>query len=223
MAKFKCGHEKTRENTTPRGRCRECWNAYCRHHQTPEKTERREPVPPPADLAEMAKTRNKTMLRQHYGIGENRLETWLKLTGVEPARNLCIRRRHLPDDFAELAETMTAAKLAKHYKVDWTTVRRWKQETGIETAAPVRTQQNNRLPSNAFAFKGSAAIPIVRDTRLFTLYDQAADTLRRERWAVHRCDDRGRYDEKGKLWRVGNVICTPDELLARAARYGRAA
>ena len=31
------------------------------------------------------------------------------------------------------------------------------------------------------------------------------------------------YDEKGKLWRVGNIIATPDELLQRAEKYRRKA
>lgn len=229
MAKFKCGHEKSRDNTTPRGRCRECWNAYCRtYHKDTKGPEKRVPVPPPHDLREMAKAMNKTMLRQHYGIGEDRLETWLRETGVVPAKGLCIRRRHLPDDFAEIAPSMSQMALSKLYKVDWTTIKRWKEEAGVETMDPNELrrrnlrrepQQNNRLPSHSFVFKGSSAIPVVRDSRLFTLYDQAADELRRNRWAVHRCDDRGRYCEKGKLWRVGNVICTPDELLQRAARY----
>jgi len=229
MAKFKCGHEKTRENTTPRGRCRECWNAYCRtYHKDTKGPEKRVPVPPPHDLREMAKAMNKTMLRQHYGVGENRLEAWLRETGVVPARGLCIRRRHLPDDFADVAPTMTQAALTRHYKVDWTTIKRWKEESGVETLSPneVRRQNlqySNRQPSHSFAFKGSAVIPVVRDNRAFTIYDAAADVLRRYA-ACFRCDERGRADLKGKLWRLGNIVISPEELLERAeAKRRRAA
>ena len=52
--------------------------------------------------------------------------------------------------------------------------------------------------------------------------DQAADVLRRY-GPVYRCDERGRMDTKGKLWRFGMVICDGEELIARADRRVRAA
>lgn len=222
MAKFKCGHEKTRENTTAAGRCRECFNAYFQNYRKGVRSPLKQ-LPPPDDLAENAKSMNKIMLRRHYGVGEVQMNKWLIAAGVDAQKNLSPRRRILPLDFADMAPTMSQAALARHYKVDWTTIKRWKAEAGVETMCPnemrrqnLQLMKNDRLPSHSFVHKGSAAIPMLRDMRPDTIHDRAADELRRNRWAVHRCDERGRYAEKGKLWRVGNVICTPDELLMRA-------
>jgi hypothetical protein len=38
--------------------------------------------------------------------------------------------------------------------------------------------------------------------------------------AVYRCTETGRADPKGKFWRFGNAVLTPDELIARAERKG---
>lgn len=51
--------------------------------------------------------------------------------------------------------------------------------------------------------------------------EAAVGNLRRNGWIVHLCNERGAYDPKGKLWRVGNLVLTEDQLIERAAKYER--
>lgn len=75
--------------------------------------------------------------------------------------------------------------------------------------------------SRGFVFGGHARNQLTRDLRYISMFDEAADALRRERFVVFRCDDRGRADQKGEFWRLGNTLLTPDELLQRAEKYRR--
>lgn len=169
----------------------------------------------PADLAQMAKAKGIEALQRHYGVGRSRMNRWLKVTGVTP---ILVTKplAKLPADFTEVAPTLSKTKLAAHYQTSFKTVTRWLRETGVQTAIYVPTQPVGR--GNVRPSRGNGRANLVT-LRTKSMFDEAADTLRRERFVVHRCDERGVYAEKGDLWRVGWSIHTPDELLQRAHRY----
>lgn len=169
----------------------------------------------PKDFASQATKMTVADLRRHYGVGEKRIKAWIVQTCAEPLK----RKRQLPEDFAELAPTMSKTALLKHYRCDWDTVTRWLAEANVQAMA----YNPAPPPSRGFAFRGHGGQRVKMETRINTMFDDAADVLRRERWTVFPCGPTGKYMEKGLHWRVGNVICTPDELLQRADRVRRKA
>lgn len=202
---------------------RSCFRTIARWRAELGGSDPRDPLAnPPADFAAMAAKSNKTMLKQHYGVGDDRLRTWLRVSGIPAASPQFTKRRQAPDDLAELARTMTVTQIANHYRCYWGTAKRWLEEAGIEAGAASQPVPAKGA-SGGFVFRGHAAVRQARDMRMYSVHDQAADVLRRERFVVFRCDERGRADQKGAHWRIGNTLLTPDELLARADKYRRKA
>lgn len=171
----------------------------------------------PDDFAELASTMHRAALQRHYDVGEKLVVAWIRETGASPP--IAPRAvRACPDDFASLAPTMTRKGLIKHYRTSDVAVVRWIAETGVKPyVRPVPEVSALPKPSGPkpFRFKGEKIVHM--DARLHTIYDRAADDLRRK-FVVFRCGPTGKFDEKGEHWRVGNVVCTPDELLQRADR-----
>ena len=186
----------------------------------------------PADFAAVAPTMNCHVLTIHYKARPDVIHRWAKEAGV----TLLAGRvpRQVPPNWAELCADNTATAIKRQLVCDYGTIRRWARETGIfPKPAPKGPQlgsarQAKRPPTRAFPSRPGnpdwyAKGTFQHDNRTKTIWDDAADVLRAERWAVHRCSDKGRYDEKGRFWRVGNVVVTPDELLQRAERVRRKA
>lgn len=175
--------------------------------------------PMPADFTERAKELNRTELRMHYRATTATVYRWIKEAGVGHLIPPPKGTRPLPDDFAELAKVMTCFGLEKHYNCSSDTVKRWTRESGVTPISQwekPRQRKPQKLPERRLK-------PVMVTPRVRSMYDEAAEALRRDRWAVFRCDERGRYSLAGDFWRVGNVICTPDELLQRAERCRRKA
>ena len=181
--------------------------------------------PVPDDFAEKAKVCPRVKLEQIYGVGHNVIRRWCKIAGVAPLS--CVRP--VPDDFAERAATSLKQQMRVHYNVGHDTIQRWLDEAGIEALQynRPRREKGPRVGSSPrpepLRSQLKPYTPTQARERHRDRFDMAADDLRRNRWVVYRCDDRGRADLKGKFWRAGNTILTPDELLARAGRYQRAA
>lgn len=176
---------------------------------------------PPADFAQIAPTMVMSALLVHYRADDATVKRWVSETGISPkARgNGGKRGAPAPEDFAQVAPTMGIVALAEHYGISHKTIKRWINETGIQAKPCNRRPSTNKAKQNV-----SRILPRqIVQTRISTIYEEAADTLRRERFPVNRCDDRGRFDPKGKFWRVGWSILNNDELLQRAARYRKAA
>lgn len=178
----------------------------------------------PKDFALIAARMTGKELRAHYGINQAMMTRWIKETGIKPFRLPPINRLPVPDDFAAIAPTMHKGALLRHYGVaQHETIDRWIRESGVKPAAfvpvyaPKQPGKGNLRPSRGNGKSNVATL------RVKSLYDEAADELRRNRWQVNRCDEKGVYAEGGRFWRVGTVICTPDELLARAERAARKA
>lgn len=157
-------------------------------------------------------------IAKHYNAAPRTIERWRRELGLPPSniRN----RRPMPEDFARVAPTMHLNELARHYRAGREAVNRWVAESGVKSK-PV-TAESYRPKSLAW---GGVSNGIKHKygnltvTRPHSIYDEAADVLRKERFKVNRCNDKGGYDPKGGFWRVGWSILTGDELLAKADRY----
>lgn len=172
-----------------------------------------EPDYVPADFAILAPTMIITELERHYGVRHGKIKAWAEKAGVKVKRN---GLRPPPDGFADDAPSMVKSAMMKRYKADIKTVNRWLSEVGVLAAEQVRIPPPRS--SRPFVFR-TGSTPKSLDLRQRSLYDDAADILRRERFVVYRCDDNGRFNERGSLWRRGNSILTGAELLEKAARY----
>jgi hypothetical protein len=189
--------------------------------------------PVPEDFTALAPSMTAVALQKHYGVGERVVVRWLKETGATTSRTYEKPGsiRPVPDDFARLAPRMTQVQLREHYRVSKLVLRRWIAQAQVRTAGSIVNRRESRPVRQAFTpafgprpmvFKGHPGAAVKQDDlRLYTKYDEAADILRRERFVVFRCGPTGVFVEKGEHWRVGNVICTPDELLQRAEKYRR--
>lgn len=177
-------------------------------------------APVPDDFAAMARGMSQIALCRHYRRDRKTVVRWLAETGTTYARNTRkksvakppppVNLRPVPDDFAARAPIMTRSAMRGYYSAASTTIARWLAETGISP----RTVDYR--PTRGAAGTNLSGV------RVKSIYDDAADALRREHFAVYRCDDRGVADFKGAFWRVGNTLNTPSELLGRAARYQEA-
>lgn len=183
-------------------------------------------TPIPADLAEQAAKVHIAALARHYDVGEKVVVRWLGLTGVKaakPAPEANPRFRATPQDFLEQAGQLTLTGLRYHYDVSPETIKRWCRETGARPQRPIRIPPPPPKPRKATVHTMGISSNITASRRASTVHDIAADTLRRERFPVYRCDERGRADIAGTFWRVGMTVLDDDQLLAKAARYERRA
>lgn len=183
--------------------------------------------PMPADFIHIAASMAKFELKNHYRASQKTIDRWLKETGVKTRGAI----KPPPEDFAEMAAEMCAAELRRHYNAGGDRIARWCKVVGVTpkpydfAAGAAKASEASRasVARRFFSSAGSSYRPIY-DQRVGTrtIYDDAADTLRRY-GPCYRCNERGAGDHKGKFWRFGNVVCTDEELLARAARYERKA
>lgn len=186
--------------------------------------------PVPNDFAQVAPTLCLSALSKHYQTSDMVVRRWCKNTGINPAR--ATNRggkapKPAPEGFAAIAPTLSITALCKQYGVNHRCIKRWLEEAGTYSkpyiAAPPKPRERRVSNPGAMSKMGRVNGSKLAPTRVKSIYDEAADVLRRERFLVNRCNERGGYDPKGKFWRVGWSTCTPDELLVRAARYERAA
>lgn len=179
--------------------------------------------PAPDDLAEVLATMRIADACAHYRCASSTLMRWRSETGL----GIRTHKRPVPDDFAELAPTMSQNQLLAHYgATNHRMLKRWYAEAGVEPKPRDYRAPQKRNANTVHRFTGAAgsSYRAIYDQRVGTrtIYDDAADTLRRY-GPCYRCNERGAGDHKGKFWRFGNVVCTDEELLARAARYERKA
>lgn len=169
----------------------------------------------PDGFADAARTMTRRDLMAQFGLTKRMLATRLKKLGIDPPRAIARPsvRKPVPAGFAAVAPTMLKADLKVHYGVGHNTLDRWLKEAGVRAKTEPRKSvvQRDLRPS-----RSPGVVNVVR----FHNYgpeDQAADVLRRL-GPVYRCNERGRADDRGAFWRIGNVVVDGDELMARAAR-----
>ncbi len=174
----------------------------------------------PSDFAEKAKTMCRNQLVKHYRTSDKAVGRWADECGVHPLK---VMMRPAPGNWEQLCSMHTAAELVRLLQADAKVIKRWIAETEIEPVPYIRKGiiPINRKP-NPLKQMGAPHKAIIRD-KPRSIWDDAADVLRAERWAVFRCDEKGKADQKGRYWRAGMVILTPDDLLQRADRYRRRA
>lgn len=183
----------------------------------------------PADFSEQAKTMHGFGLSQHYGVAPKVVRRWADEAGVTLLKGRVVpqaKRRECPADFAQMSAVMTYTGLCSHYSTGRSAIDRWVSETGVAPQVFVRKPAAAKPKAGKPARGLFHAIGIssnIASAKMHTVHDLAADTLRRERFPVYRCDERGRADIAGKFWRVGMTVLDDDALLAKAARYERKA
>lgn len=167
----------------------------------------------PEDWFEVAPGKSIAQLTKHYGASVRKIGKWRKMTGVANAtmKPPPLRLRPIPDDFAEMCPKTTKRQLAKYYQTGIETIHRWMEATGLSAKQYVHIPMLSQM--------GRQRVGYLADIRTKSMFDEAADILRRERFVVHRCNEKGAYAQAGDFYRVGNVVCSPDELLRRADRY----
>ena len=176
----------------------------------------------PEAFREAAKTMTRKELIAYFRIGEHRFASLVRSTGAKPVPHQRGGKhfKSAPDGFAEAASTKTIRELALQFRAGRTAVRRWIAELGV---TPAKRDYVKQVKAPAKAIGANAIYRSLATTRTTTIYDDAADMLRRERWIVFRATENGKADPQGQWWRVGNVVVTPDELIQRAEKYRRRA
>lgn len=169
--------------------------------------------PVPDDFLTFAPLKPQHILMKHYGASYKTIARWQKETGVPkcpPPPPPPAKRRPLPNDFADKVRSSYFNDLVRYYKASEATVRRWLKETGLK---PGRTIYSRGLDK-----AGRPYVAKISGFNSKSIYDEAADTLRRKGWIVYRCTHKGIYLKGGNHWRIGNLVITGDELLERADR-----
>ena len=167
----------------------------------------------PDDWFTFAPGKSIAQLKERYQASNRLIAKWRKMTGVAhaAAKPPPLRIRPIPDDLDDMCLIKTKRQLAFHYKTGMETINRWLAATGYQAKVYNGQNQLSQMGRNKIA----QLAPI----RTKSMFDEAADILRRERFVVFRCGPKGQYMQAGDWWRVGNTVCTPDELLQRADRY----
>lgn len=192
----------------------------------------------PADFELFAEKMTIDALHKHYVTGRRQIRRWLaevNMTAAAASSRGGYAGRPVPDDFAKVAPTMSQNALSAHYGVDYKVIRRWAERSGVSplicnrgpkpgTPRPKQRAEKPRKIGRhrTFGQLGAPNTSAIAPTSK-TVFDLAADTLRRERFTVYRSNERGVFDLKGEYWRCGFSVLTGDELLARAAKYERSA
>lgn len=180
----------------------------------------------PADFTKWAKVEYPKQLQERYGCGHMAIQRFAREAGVTLLNGHKIvqpKFRPCPPDFAQVAPTMLRLQLRRHYNCGDPAIDRWCAETGVTLKTRARNEyqpQAGKLSRGLYHAIGISAN--IAASKPYTIYDRAADTLRRY-GPVYRCNERGKQDNNGQFWRIGLTIATPEQLLARAARYEKVA
>lgn len=172
--------------------------------------------PCPDDFADLFRKLPVSTLAKHYQAASRTIERWRRECNLPP--NRISNCRPIPDDFYGIAPRMFIKELMVHYKAGRPAVHRWLTETGIQAKQEDKTPRIKRMNQAKAPVTGyKNHYGNLTPTRASSIYDDAADIIR-AKCPVYRCNDKGGYDPKGKMWRVGWSILTGDELLERADR-----
>lgn len=176
--------------------------------------------PMPDDFKSVGHTMTIGAAASRYRTGERIIMRWHREAGTMPvsqAAERALRAMPIPDDWHHQTSQLTRAELRTLYRVSEWTIDKWLKRTGCKAVPAMTYNPGQPRSNNVTPTRGRAAF--AKTERVTGTDDFAADTLRRNRWVVYRCDDRGLANERGKFWRVGNTLATPEQLIARAARY----
>lgn len=186
------------------------------------------PIPLPHDFTAVASSLSNSELIDRYDVAYSVIRRWRKETGVNLSEEALAEKigkgrpkMHIPPDLAATAARLRQFELASHYRVNRNTVRRWLVRAQIN-AVPFREPKpkihRERRPNKTNFILPKVEFACQRDT---SSEGMAAEHLRcATRAAIYRCDEHGRADQNGSLWRYGNIAITRRELIARAEKHG---
>lgn len=179
--------------------------------------------PTPTDFLQVAPSMSIMELSRHYRADKGTVRRWVDEAGIEvkKGKSQGTKPTPIPADFAQVAPTMGIMALSQHYKICHKTIKRWVILSGVQPK-PFNPKERGPYTRRARTVTNILLRQIVKPT-VKSIYDEAADALRRERFPVNRCNEKGSFNPKGDFWRVGWSVLTGDELLQRAARYRSAA
>lgn len=189
--------------------------------------------PLPHDFTSVASSLSNSELIDRYDVAYSVVRRWRKETGVNLSEEALARKigkgrpkMHIPPDLAATAARLRQFELAGHYRVNRNTVLRWLERAQIK-AVPFREPKPKLIRRERRSVKTSHGVNFIlpkvgfacqRDT---SSEGMAAEHLRcATRAIIYRCDERGRADQTGPLWRYGNIAITRRELIARAEKHG---
>ena len=163
-------------------------------------------MPPPDDLAELAKTMNLTQLVKHYGRVRSVVSRWmeeLELTEivVDPRGTV----KAIPHNFCKMAPTMTRAELMRLYNTDRITVMGWFKETGLSPMSRVDWLAQNAKPTPLKIEDDSTVARREFNGRTKMIAAEAARFLRHYHASVHRADIK-MYEHSPHTWGDVNNI-----------------
>lgn len=184
----------------------------------------------PADFASMSAKHTNVELMAIYSCGSSTIARWRKESGAERRDKM-----QVPADFAVVWRTKSIIQLAAHYGRNHSTISAWIKRLGLSrprgrtltqqvrrpvaSAKPKAVEFSRAAPPKRFikpdAFRTAAVDRVQRD---MSDAGRAADTLRRDRWTVFRCDVSGKANPDGTHWLCGRIVCTSAELIERAER-----
>ncbi|SNT16159.1 hypothetical protein SAMN06295912_15029 [Sphingomonas laterariae] len=174
----------------------------------------------PPNFREIAEGKSVNAVKKVIGRHYKTIERWFAEHGMEPVRGLAKPRTEEPTGFRDMARTATLVELAKHFHMSKHTAARLRNECGvsrkIKSGAVDRSTSGGKRIS--FNRPGTLAAPVSQ--RDDSVAGQAADFLRRRDWKVHRIDDQGRFDLKGKRYQCGRLQVSAPELIAMAENKG---
>lgn len=184
----------------------------------------------PDNFAVIASGLSYRQAQERWKISRGRAVAWYLEAGLRP-RRVRSDAAPPPKGFAEFVAGKAIGPLAAHYGKHHMVIRRWLRVCGI--TPPAYDQRGVKRPRQSKPFvrsvperkpapKGRTVLPAAaRQAALPSgREEEAAQHLRRTYPSVFHCNETGRADLKGKFWRCGNAVLTPEEMIERAVRHG---
>lgn len=160
----------------------------------------------PEGFAEKAATHTNSELQEMFSVGRKSVLRLRRIVGVPSPPVDRSHPRKMPEGFAGRAKTMTRSQLCAYYSCSYKTLARLIREADVEPMSYNRARPRKMMP-----------IDTVKPSLSYA--GEAAEYLKR--WgAVTRCNEAGRFDPKGSMWRRGSAILTDDEVIERAVAKG---
>lgn len=219
--------------------------AIARRMNLPKRAQLR---PPPEGLAEALLEMGVEGARVHFKAGWSTIRRWMQELNLskpprKPQPKPAPRPLVIPADWAEVAPTLYKFEIAEHYRMGVKNINRIIEATGIRSRKTAHELAKERPPEAPRQRQRRAPRrpmgrhPVVDRSGVhsnITLYQQAANHLRRLYPNVHRCDiqmrefDRTTWGDEHKVpnhgqgfyYVAGRGVITNDDLIQLAERHG---
>lgn len=152
------------------------------------------------------------------GINRSALDRLIKKGLIPRQVRLPRKRLEAPPQFAETYKDNSLEECAAIFHVGRETVSRWAREQGLSrepgvTLASLRGVKP--VPRKPNRYLTTARAPISQ--AVMDEAGRAAEYLRPDYRPVYRCDEEGRQNPAGRMYRCGTRLFTPGQVIERAA------